>query len=117
MDISAINSAMTQMQVQAGEAKTGGTFQSALDSAMENKDKTQLRKACVAFESYFIQMMFKEMRKSVDSSGGILPKGQAEKIFEEMLDEEAAKSMAKGRGIGLAEEMYQQMSRQLGLYS
>jgi len=134
MDISGItDSAVLQMQALAsvvspgGEnglrakgffpvhdnAKNEGAFQAALNSAIENKDKPELRKACVAFEGYFVQMMFKEMRKSVDSSMGILPKGQAERIFEGMLDEEVAKSVAEGRGIGLADEMYRQLEKNI----
>jgi len=107
------NTAMAQMQIQrqSGETKSEDTFQAALDNAIENKDKAQLRKACIEFESYFVHMMFKEMRKSVDSLGGIFPKGQAEQIFEDMLDEEVAKAIANGRGIGLADMMYKQMEK------
>jgi len=111
--LGATNSAMAQMQMRLEQVKTDGAFQKALDSAMENKDKVQLRKACVAFEGYFVQMMLKEMRKSVDSSGGILPKSHTEQIFEGMLDEEIAKSVAEGRGIGLADSMYQHMERNI----
>jgi flagellar protein FlgJ len=109
------NTAMLQMQtqVQANEAKSADTFQSALDTAMQDKDKAKLRKACVDFEGYFVQMRLKEMRKSVDSSGGLFPKGQAEEIFEGMLDEEIAKSIAEGRGMGLADMMYKQLERNI----
>lgn len=107
------NSAMVQMQVRVDEVKTENSFQASLDYAMENKDKVKLRKACVAFEGYFVQMMLKEMRKSVDSSNGIFPKGRAEQVFEGMLDEEIAKSVAEGRGIGLANMMYQQLEKNI----
>jgi flagellar protein FlgJ len=109
------NTAMAQLQIQrqSGEAKSEVNFQAALDNAMENKDKEQLRKACIEFESYFVHMMFKEMRKSVDSSSGIFPKGQAETIFQDMLDEEVAKAIANGRGIGLADMMFRQMKNNI----
>ena len=104
---------MLQMQTRVDEVKTEGTFQAALDSAMETEDKARLRKACVAFEGYFVQMMLKEMRKSVDSSNGLFPKGHTELIFEGMLDEEIAKSVAEGKGIGLADMMYQQLEKNI----
>jgi len=94
------------------ETKSDDTFQAAMDSAMESKDKTKLRQACVDFEGYFIQMMFKEMRKTVNTSDGLFPKGQAEKLFQEMLDEETAKAIAGGRGLGLADMMFKQLSQQ-----
>ena len=109
MEITGITTtAMAQMQMRADEIKTQSSFQDSLNLAVENQDKAKLRKACVDFESYFIHQMFKEMRKSIPSDG-IIPKGHAEKIFEDMLDEEVAKSIAEGRGVGLADMMYKQM--------
>ena len=114
MEISWVpGSAMTQMQMLAQEVKTEGSFQAALDLAVENKNRAGLRKACVAFEGYFVQMMLKEMRKTVDSSNGLFPKGNAERIFEGMLDEEIAKSVAEGRGMGLADMMYRQLEENI----
>ena len=40
---------------------------------------------------------------------GLFPKSQTEQIFEGMLDEEVAKNVAEGRGIGLADAMYRQL--------
>jgi len=98
----------------AGQAQgSAPTFQASLDYAMENNDPVKLRQACAAFEGYFVQMMLKEMRKTVDSSNGLFPKGQAEQIFEGMLDEEIAKSVAEGSGIGLADRMYQQHEKNI----
>ncbi len=87
-------------------------FKQILDNAMQNGDDKELKEACVEFESYFLNMMFKSMKKTVVSSGGIFEKSNAQKMFEEMLDEELTKKMANTGGIGLADMMYKQMSRQ-----
>ena len=71
----------------------------------------QIRKAAEAFESYFIQIMFREMRRTTFDERGLFPRSNAERIFTDMLDEEIAKSAAAGRGIGLADMIYQQMTR------
>jgi Rod binding domain-containing protein len=42
-----------------------------------------------------------------------MPKSFATQTFEEMYDEEVAKSISKGKGIGIADAMYRQMSYQL----
>lgn len=87
-------------------------FKQTLDNAMQNGDDKELKEACVEFESYFLNMMFKSMKKTVVSGGGIFEKSNAQKMFEEMLDEELTKKMANTGGIGLADMMYKQMSRQ-----
>jgi flagellar protein FlgJ len=93
-------------------------FQSILDKALEDRDAVEdkaLREACETFESYFLHMMFKEMRKtSFDDRGSFIPKSNAEKIFTDMMDEENAKIAAKSGGIGLAEMMYTQITKQRG---
>ena len=69
--------------------------------------------ACKTFEGYFLQMMYKSMRNTVDTSGSFMKQSNAEKIFQDMLDEENSKKAAgSGNGIGLAEMLYKQLSRQ-----
>lgn len=87
-------------------------FKQALDSAIQNGEEQELKEACVEFESYFLNMMFKSMRKTVVSGGGLFEKSNAEKMFQEMLDEELTNKMANEGGIGLADMMYKQLSRQ-----
>jgi flagellar protein FlgJ len=77
---------------------------------MTDKEKTELMAACESFESYFLQMMLREMRKTQLDDEGFIPKGQAERIFTDLLDEERAKLAAKSGGIGLAAMMYKQMT-------
>ncbi len=102
---------ITQARTQLNdEISKTDNFQLQLEKAASEGKKKELMDACVNFESYFIQMMYKEMRKTVDTSGGILPKSSTEKIFEEMLDEEVSKNSAKAGGLGLANFMYKQLS-------
>ena len=58
----------------------------------------------------FLNLMYGEMRKSVNEQDGLLPKTQAEKIMQSMLDEELTKNMAKAGGVGLADVLYKQLS-------
>ena len=87
-------------------------FKQTLDNAMKNGQDKELKEACVEFESYFLNMMFKSMRKTTVYNGGIFGKSNAEKIFQDMLDEEMTNKMAKEGGIGLADMMYKQLSKQ-----
>jgi peptidoglycan hydrolase FlgJ len=106
MDISSINDYSNSINKVKNEQYTdkNNAFKNSLEEAVANGDKEGIKNACVEFESYFLQLMFKEMRKT-DSSQGIFVKGQAEKLFQDMLDEENSKSYARAGGIGLAEMM------------
>ena len=82
-----------------------------LKSAYSEKDDAKLKEACEGFESYFLNMMLKEMRKTVPESetGNSYAMG----MYQEMLDEEITKTASKGRGIGIADAMYNQLSIKL----
>ena len=95
------------------EQAAGEGFKAALDAAAARNDETRLRTACEGFESYFLQTMFREMRKTSLNAGGLFAKSGAEEIFEDMLDEERAKAAAKRGGIGLADMVCKQLSKQL----
>jgi flagellar protein FlgJ len=91
------------------------SFQAVLDAAQagdKNMELAQIKEACEAFESYFLQILFREMRKTSFDENGFIPKSNAERIFTDMMDEETAKQSAKSGGIGLAKMMYEQMTRQ-----
>ena len=84
-------------------------FQSMFNEATT---RAEVRQAAEMFESYFLQLMFREMRKSDFGERGFLPKSNAEKIFTDMLDEEMAKQASTtGNGMGLADMIYKQMTR------
>ncbi|AZR73846.1 hypothetical protein BBF96_10880 [Anoxybacter fermentans] len=76
----------------------------------EKKDKA-LYKACQDFEAIFMQMVFKEMRKTVHKSK-LIDGGFAEEIFEDMMDEEIAKRATR-KDSSLADLLYQQLRLQL----
>ena len=97
------------LQMRQDEAKTA-SFQDMLEQAAASQDSAELRRACVEFESYFTQLMFKEMRKTVPTENSLFPKSNAETIFQDMLDEEYAKRAAQAGGIGLADMLYRQLS-------
>jgi flagellar protein FlgJ len=95
------------------EAMTA-SFTEVLEQAVASQDSAALRHAAQKFEGFFIQMMFKEMRKSVPTGQGFMQPSNAELIFRDMLDEEHAKSAAAAGGIGLADMIYNQLSLNSG---
>lgn len=83
-----------------------------MESAYTEKDDKKLRETCQEFESLFVSMMMKEMRKTVPD-GGLLSSSFATDTYQDMFDEEISKSASKGNGIGIADAMYRQISAKL----
>ncbi|GHU74267.1 hypothetical protein FACS1894188_01990 [Clostridia bacterium] len=121
MDIQALSTAASMISGASGaqarvdlndDINKTNSFQDALKRAAEEQDDVKLKNACEEFEAYFIQTMFKEMRKTVDTSKSYIPMTNADNIYRDMLDEEYSKNAAKSGGIGLAAMMYKQMKQE-----
>ena len=90
-------------------AETGQLEQAARQTRGSGKDPSGLYEACQEFEAIFIKQMLNVMRKTVPKSG-LLDGGAAEEIFEDMLYDEYAGSMARTAGLGLADTIYEQLT-------
>lgn len=103
----------TQIGKEVEKNENTNLFKEKLESAAKRKDEEGLREAAREFESYFIGVMLKQMRKSV-IDGGLIEKSEARKQFESMLDDEYAKEMSKGDGIGLGTAIFEAMKQAYG---
>lgn len=74
--------------------------------------EAQLREVSEDFESLLIDQMLSAMRKTL-SKEKLYGGGLAEDIFQGMLDEEYSKLMARSESFGLAEKIYDQLSKYL----
>jgi len=73
-------------------------------------DDEKIKKACTEFESLFINLLLKEMRATVPKTG-VISGGKAEEYYTSLLDNEFAKKIASGRGVGLSSLLYEQLKR------
>jgi peptidoglycan hydrolase FlgJ len=73
------------------------------------KDIESLRQSTRDFETLFVTEMFKAMRKTIPDDG-LFEKNTSTEMYTEMLDMETAKATTKGKGLGIAEAMYNQMA-------
>lgn len=74
------------------------------------KAPDRLREVCTEMESIFVKQMLSQMKKNVDKSE-FLHGGYAEEIFEDMLYDEYAMMISKNSDLGIARQMYEQLSR------
>ncbi|MDR0272377.1 MAG: rod-binding protein [Clostridiales bacterium] len=125
MDISSIFSSIIDTNASIMQIRNTDNeyseFQRILDMQMNREKGTlqedehaQMREAAEMFESYFLNMMFRQMRSINFNEDGFIPRGNAERIFTEMLDEEISNQAAKQGGFGLADMIYMQMTKQFG---
>lgn len=80
-------------------------------TARQDPDKG-LREASKQFEALFLQMMLKSMREASPQSG--LLDSEQSRFYTEMLDQQRAQQLA-GNGLGLAEQLVQQLRSQPGM--
>lgn len=91
------------------ERQLGKTKQSAERAAKpeDEKEDQALMHACKEFESIFLGIMYKEMKKTV-GDGGLVEKSSGTRIFEDMYMEELSKLNAEQSGMGVAKMLYDQ---------
>jgi Rod binding domain-containing protein len=97
--------------VNAAAINSFGIEQAQADRAKLNKigsGKDDPRKTAQDFEAFFLSQMFELMSSGVKTDGP-LGGGQAEAKWRSFLNEEYGKTMSKGRGIGIADMVYDQM--------
>lgn len=68
----------------------------------------ELLEACKSFEAYFVEQMFKEMKKTVKSED---EENEYTAYFGEMLTQTYAENATEGEGVGIAQLLYESMKR------
>ncbi len=77
--------------------------------SVDSQSKQQLKELATQFESVFSQYLMKSMRETVPKTGML--DSYATNMYEQMLDEEFAKESSKSQGIGLADMIFNELSR------
>lgn len=75
-------------------------------------EEAHLKEACQQFEEMFLTQMMKQMRKG-GPKGGMFGNSPGGDQFQEMLDQERAKSWSENGGVGLASMLFEQMKEQM----
>jgi flagellar protein FlgJ len=71
----------------------------------------KLKELCEEFESILIYQLLKEARKTIPENQGIFKKSFVQKIYEDMLYQEYARLIAKNYQFGIAEKIYNSLSK------
>ncbi|MFP4153971.1 MAG: rod-binding protein [Alkalispirochaeta sp.] len=74
----------------------------------DGTDEDRLRTVAEDFEAIFIKQMLESMRSTLDPENRLVDTGMAGEIYEDMLYDEYAQTMAKSGGFGLADMIVNQ---------
>lgn len=106
-NISDYNNAKSKAQ-EAGQ----GTFERTLEKALNEKDEKKLKEACDGLEAVFVNMMFTQMRSTVQKSG-LFDSGSTEEMYEDLLYEKYSEEISKVKGIGIGDMLYKQLLKSM----
>ena len=107
--------ANAQMASQVQDSFLHQESMETLKAKGRNKDPEALREVAQKFESMFIHQMLKQMRATSEVLGeDNFMRSNETQHHEQMLDQQLSLSLSGGRGLGLAEQFYQQMLNNYG---
>lgn len=102
---------------QASNASSSA-LESTLSKVGKEATEAELMEACKEFEAYFIEQMYKGMEKTIMKAEDEEESTASQYLdyFSDMQTQEYSKATAEqGDGIGLAQQLYEQMKRNYGL--
>lgn len=99
------------------------TAETKLNQNINSTDYSQateeeLMEACQQFEAYFLEMVFKEMQKTVDcfkSEEDSSANNRLVDYFKDNTMQELAAASTETQGLGLAQTLFEQMKRNYNL--
>lgn len=96
---------------QAMRNASASSATSALGLAGEDSTDEELMNACKEFEEYFVEKIISQAKKSVAMSDD--EEGEYMKYFGDMLNQSYAEAVSSGDGVGLAQQLYESMKRNM----
>lgn len=79
----------------------------------KNEADAKIREVADMYEKYFMKEMMRNMRSTIQE-GGFLKANNAEKIFQEQLDDEYSAQGNQRGGFGVSDMIYQQLTEKFG---
>lgn len=87
------------------------SLEDSLKNTSDSSDDEKLMDVCKDFESYFVQKIIEEAKKTVDSEED---DGEYMQYFSDTLNQEYANIISENGGIGLAQQLYDSLKGTYG---
>ncbi len=115
MDIGNITSGYNDIYA-TGSAQSASKLEQQLKSDYSNSTDEELMDACKQFEAYFLELMFKEMMKTIPKNeDNAASTTNMLDYYKDQMIQGIAKESTEQNSLGLAQTLYEQMRRNYGL--
>ncbi len=118
MDISNISSLTDYYKTVTGQTQSTNMANELSDKAENAKTDDELMNVCKQFESYLLEQVFKNMEKTVIKNDDESKDASTENLvdfFKEQTIQEIATQSTEKSGLGLAQQLYEQLRRNYGM--
>ena len=118
MDLSNISSLTDYYTSVTGQTQATELANSLSSKAENASNDEELLSVCKQFESYLLEQVFKHMDKTVIRNGDEAKDASTENLvdfFKGETIQELAKQSTEKEGLGLAQQLYEQLRRNYGL--
>lgn len=99
---------LRQTELDSASPATGAAANSGQTGKVDRTSK--LYEQALELESYFVKIMLSSMRNTVQKGGLTGDTGFASNMYEDMLYDEFSRTVTRGAGFGLADQVYLQLS-------
>jgi peptidoglycan hydrolase FlgJ len=103
------SSAFNTAQAATDTSNTSKKLESKLNTNLDNATDDELMDVCKSFESYFIEQVYKEMKKTVPANED--ESNQYTEYFGDMLYQKYAEDTTEKGSLGMAQMLYESMKR------
>lgn len=115
MDIGGINSYFGNQLTEDASNKTASKISNLNSSELKEASDEELMDVCKEFEAYFLEQIFKEMKKTVPKSDySSNATASMMDYMEDSLVQEYAAQATETSSLGLAQILFEQMKRNYG---
>ena len=117
IDLSGVTSMYSDMYSTAAN-QTASRLQNKLDGAdYSAAGADELMDACVQFEAYFVEQMYKAMMKTIPSNEDTsnYTSNMMDYYKDQLIQGMAEQTSSRDGGLGLAQMLYEQMKRNYGV--
>lgn len=108
LDVSSLYDSYASQISNASAAGTSGK----IEGIGKDSSEEELMEACKSFETYFVQKMIEEAKKTVENED---EEGEYTKMFADMRNEQLADTITESGQIGLAQQLYDNLKQQYKL--
>lgn len=113
MDMDALTSNLYSQYSAVYENTTKDSLNQALNIKTQEATDEELMEACKEFEQYFVEQMYKEMKKTVPEDS-LLGDNEYMDMYEDTLISGIAEKVVDSGQLGYAQQLYETISKQSG---